>query len=71
MAQHQDLCFQRASRPEQTDQRTAYQSAEIAHGAEGSPDSLPPANRIRFATETATSLDPNLWRGGVKGDTNL
>jgi len=53
MAKHQDFCFQRALRPEQSDQRTPCQSVKIAHRAKGSPDSLVPANLIRFPIGTA------------------
>jgi len=43
-------------RPEQSDQRAPDQSAEIVHRAEGSPDSLVPANRIRFPTGTTENF---------------
>jgi hypothetical protein len=56
MAKHQDLCFQRASRPEQSDQRAPDQSTEIDHQVDDSPDSPPPANRIRFPAATGRSL---------------
>ena len=52
MAQHQDLCLQRDPRLEKPDQRTPDQSAELDHQADDSPDSPPPANRIRFPTGT-------------------
>src|SRR3974390_3868003 len=52
MAQHQDLCLQRDPRLEKPDQRTPDQSAELDHRADDSPDSPPPANRIRFPTGT-------------------
>jgi len=53
---HQDLCFQRGSRSEKSDQPAPDQAAELAHRAEDSADSLPRANRIRFATGTAVDL---------------
>jgi len=53
MAQHQDLYLQRDPRLEKPDQRTPDQSAELDHQADDSPDSPPPANRIRFPTGTA------------------
>src|SRR6266487_2617825 len=52
MAKHQDLCFQRGSRSEKSDQPAPDQPAELVHRAEDSADSLPRANRIRFATAT-------------------
>src|SRR3974377_357504 len=52
MAQHQDLYLQRDPRLEKPDQRTPDQSAELDHQADDSPDSPPPANRIRFPTRT-------------------
>jgi hypothetical protein len=45
MAQHQDLCFERGSRSEESDQPTPDQPAELVHRAEDSADSLPEANR--------------------------
>jgi len=56
MAQHQDLCLQRDPRLEKPDQRTPDQSAELDHQADDSPDSPPPANRIRFPTGTTTNM---------------
>src|SRR3974390_388207 len=56
MAQHQDLCLPRDPRLEKPDQRTPDQSAELDHQAGDSPDSPPPANRIRFPTGTALSF---------------
>src|SRR3974390_1778579 len=56
MAQHQDLCLQRDPRLEKPDQRTPDQSAELDHQADDSPDSPPPANRIRFPTGTTRTL---------------
>ncbi len=52
MAKHQDLCFQRGSRSEKSDQPAPDQPAEVAHRAEDSADSLPQANRFGFATGT-------------------
>jgi hypothetical protein len=60
MAKHQDLCFQRGSRSEKSDQPAPDQPEELVHRAEDSADSLPRANRIRFATGT-----PRLGRLGV------
>ena len=56
MAQHQDLCLQRDPRLEKPDQRTPDQSAELDHQADDSPDSPPPANRIRFPTRTSVDV---------------
>jgi hypothetical protein len=53
MAQHQDLCFQRGPWSEKPDQRTPDQSADLDRQVDDSPDSPPPANRIRFPTGTA------------------
>jgi cell division septation protein DedD len=58
MAKHQDLCLQRGSRSEKSDQPAPDQPAEVAHRVEDSADSLPQANRIRFATETAPPARP-------------
>jgi hypothetical protein len=55
MAKHQDLCFQRVSRSEKSDQPAPDQPAELVHRAEDSADSLPRANPIRFATGTGLS----------------
>jgi hypothetical protein len=52
MAKHQDLCLQRGSRSEKSDQPAPDHPAEVAHPVEDSADSLPQANRIRFATGT-------------------
>jgi hypothetical protein len=52
MAKHEDLCFQRGSRSQKSDQPTPDQPAELVHRAEDSADSLPQANRFRFATGT-------------------
>src|SRR5438552_17163195 len=63
MAKHQDLCFQRGSRSEKSDQPAPDQPAELVHRAEDSADSLPRANRIKFATGTpvAVSLMPRIY----------
>ena len=55
MAKHQDLCFERGSRSEESDQPTPDKPAELVHRAEDSADSLPQANRIRFAIGTGSS----------------
>ena len=64
MAQHQDFCFERGSRSEESDQPAPDQPAEVSHRAEDSADSLPRANRIRFATGTPgrKHRQPNLAR---------
>ena len=64
MAQRQDLCFQRGSRPEQSDQATPDQPAELDPQAGHSYDSLLLADRIRFKIGTAGS---DLARGTVAG----
>jgi hypothetical protein len=53
MAQHQDFCFERGSRSEESDQPAPDQPAEVSHRAEDSADSLPQANRFGFATGAA------------------
>ncbi len=62
MAKHQDLCFERRSRSEKSDQPAPDQPAEVAHRAEDSADSLLQANRIRFVTGTAHKI---AMKGGV------
>jgi hypothetical protein len=42
---------------EKPDQRTPDQSAELDHQADDSPNSPPPANRIRFPTGTTICID--------------
>src|SRR3974377_1634439 len=56
MAQHQDFSLQRDPRWKKPDQRTPDQSAELDHQAGDSPDSPPPANRIRFPTMTSVDV---------------
>jgi len=53
MTQHQDFCFQRNPRSKKPDQRIAVQSAELDHQGDDSPDSPPPANRIRIPDRIA------------------
>jgi hypothetical protein len=53
MTKRQDLCLQRRSRPEQSDQRQANQAANISHQPRASPDSTSLASRIEFPTMTA------------------
>src|SRR5258705_11844029 len=52
MTKHQDLCLQRRSRPEQSDQRKPNQAANISHQPRASPDSTSLASRIEFPTMT-------------------
>src|SRR5260370_2410341 len=52
MTKRQDLCLQRRSRPEQSDQRQANQPATISHQPRTSPDSTSFASRIEFPTMT-------------------
>src|ERR1700737_3997037 len=52
MTKRQDLCLQRRSRPEQSDQRQANQPANISHQTRASPDSTSLASRIEFPTMT-------------------
>ena len=53
MTKRQDLCLQRRSRPEQSDQRQPNQAANISHQPRASPDSTSLASRIEFPTMTA------------------
>src|SRR5882672_4550304 len=53
MTKRQDLCLQRCSRPEQSDQRQPNQAANISHQPRASPDSISLASRIEFPTMTA------------------
>src|SRR5450759_1438631 len=55
MTKRQDLCLQRRSRPEQSDQRQPNQAANISHQPRASPDSTSLASRIEFPTMTAPS----------------
>src|SRR5437899_7985900 len=61
----QDLCLQRRSRPEQSDQRQPNQAANISHQPRASPDSISLASRIEFPTMTAG--DQNRQPQGLKG----
>src|SRR5258708_31727939 len=53
MTKRQDLCLQRGSRPEQSDQRQPNQPANISHQPRASPHSTSLASRIEFPTMTA------------------
>src|SRR5216684_1229300 len=52
MTKRQDLCLQRRSRPEQSDQRQPNQAVNISHQPRASPDSTSLASRIEFPTMT-------------------
>src|ERR1700676_2739289 len=52
MTKRQDLCLQRRSRPEQSDQRQANQAKNISHQPRASPNSTSLASRIEFPTMT-------------------
>src|ERR1700726_4211175 len=52
MTKRQNLCLQRRSRPEQSDQRQPNQAANISHQPRASPNSTPLASRIEFPTMT-------------------
>src|SRR6202011_768613 len=54
MTKRQDLCLQRRSRPEQSDQRQPNQAANISHQPRASPDSTALTSRIEFPTMTAS-----------------
>src|ERR1039458_958925 len=56
MTKHQDLCLQRRSRPEQSDQRQPNQAANISHQPRASPNSTSLASRIEFPTVTGPNL---------------
>jgi hypothetical protein len=66
MTKRQDLCLQRRSRPEQSDQRQANQPANISHQPRASPNSTSLASRIEFPTMTGRSpnfgVDASLFR---------
>src|SRR5277367_2282978 len=53
MTKRQDLCLQRRSRPEQSDQRQPNQAANISHRPRASPNSTSLTSRIEFPTMTA------------------
>jgi hypothetical protein len=65
MTKRQDLCLQRRSRPEQSDQRQANQPANISHQPRASPDSTSLASRIEFPTMTAVEIDLLTFAGNV------
>jgi hypothetical protein len=52
MTKRHDLCLQRRSRPEQSDQRQPNQAGNISHQPRASPNSTPLASRIEFPTMT-------------------
>src|SRR3979490_1915969 len=54
MTKRQDLCLQRRSRPEQSDQCQANQPANISHQPRASSDSTSLASRIEFPTMTGS-----------------
>src|SRR5580693_719145 len=56
MTKRQDLCLQRRSRPEQSDQRQPNQAANISHQPRASPNSNSLASRIEFTTMTGVEL---------------
>ena len=56
ITKRQDLCLQRRSRSEQSDQRQPNQDASISHQPRASPNSTPLASRIEFPTMTGTTL---------------
>src|SRR3984893_2962973 len=56
MTKRQDLCLQRRSRSEQSDQRQPNQAANTSHQPRASPDSTSLASRIEFPTMTGGSF---------------
>jgi hypothetical protein len=56
MTKRQDLCLQRRSRSEQSDQRQPNRAATISHQPRASPDSTALTSRIEFPTMTTLSL---------------
>src|ERR1700732_3199864 len=52
MTKRQDLCLQRRSRSEQSDQRQPNQTANISHQPRASPDSTALTSQIEFPTMT-------------------
>src|SRR5260370_172707 len=56
MTKRQDLCLQRRSRPEQSDQRQPNQAENISHQPRASPDSTSLASRIEFPTMTGLRM---------------
>src|ERR1700692_2098065 len=52
MTKRQDLCLQRRSRPEQSDQRQPNQAENLSHQPRASPNSTSLASRIEFPTVT-------------------
>src|SRR4029077_13323972 len=74
MTKRQDLCLQRRSRPEQSDQRQPNQANSISHEPRASPDSTALTSRIEFPTMTAPGSDSHRCkasgepRGGTTAD---
>src|SRR3982074_3729358 len=58
MTKRQDLCLQRRSRPEQSDQRQPNQAANISHQPRASPDSTSLVSRMSFPTMTTAIERP-------------
>src|SRR6202035_5571055 len=56
MTKRQDLCLQRRSRPEQSDQRQPNQAANISHQPRASPNSTALTSRIEFPTMTGSDM---------------
>src|SRR3979490_379992 len=52
MTKRQDLCLQRCSRSEQSDQRQPNQAANVSHQPRASPNSTALTSRIEFPTMT-------------------
>src|SRR5260370_25039104 len=63
MTKRQDLCLQRRSRPEQSDQRQPNRAANISHQPRASPNSTSLASRIEFPTVTVRPA--GLWVHGL------
>src|ERR1700738_1828776 len=56
MTKRQDLCLQRRSRSEQSDQRQPNQAKNISHQPRASPNSTPLTSRIEFPTMTGVTM---------------
>src|SRR3979409_928769 len=63
MTKRQDLCLQRRSRPEQSDQRQPNQAVNISHQPGAPPDSTALTSRIEFPTMTAKPQPVSGWPG--------
>src|SRR5712671_3714832 len=70
MTKRQDLCLQRRSRPEQSDQRQPNQPANISHQPRASPDSTSLASRIEFPTMTGSRRDLETLRAAINHHAN-